>query len=67
MIVDAREAAQLIDNLDPTAISDELAELDRRASALRVLLRAARARQAAQQRRDKEPKQRKPMADHKAS
>jgi hypothetical protein len=36
--------ADLIDRLDPDAIRAELDDLDRRASALRILLRAALAR-----------------------
>jgi hypothetical protein len=40
----------LLNSLDPEAIARRLEELDREARALRVLLRSARARQAAQQR-----------------
>jgi hypothetical protein len=39
------DASSLIETLDADAIAAELAELDRQQRALRVLLRAARARQ----------------------
>jgi hypothetical protein len=41
------DPAALIESLDPDAIREELAELDRRSRALRVLLRSAVARQRA--------------------
>jgi hypothetical protein len=40
----------LVNNLDPDALAARLDELDAEAQALRVLLRSARARQAAQKR-----------------
>jgi hypothetical protein len=42
---------ELVNSLDPEAIAARLDALDREAQALRVLLRSARARQAAQVRR----------------
>ncbi|HEV3340502.1 MAG TPA: hypothetical protein VG125_09095, partial [Pirellulales bacterium] len=39
------DPAKMLDTLDADAISERLAELDRQSRALRVLLRAARARQ----------------------
>jgi hypothetical protein len=44
-------AAALVESLDPEAIRDQLAELDRQSRALRVLLRSAQARQRAADRR----------------
>jgi hypothetical protein len=41
------DATALVDSLDAAAISARLDELDREAKALRVLLRAARARERA--------------------
>ena len=42
------DPAKMLDTLDANAISERLAELDRQARALRVLLRAVRARQRSQ-------------------
>jgi hypothetical protein len=44
----------VLDDLDPDAIRAELEELDRRADALRVLLRAHRFHQTARRRRGEE-------------
>ena len=45
------DAVALIESLDPEAIRNRLAELDRQSRALRVLLRSAMARQHAASRR----------------
>jgi hypothetical protein len=47
----AADPVALVDALDPDAIAARLDEIDRESKALRVLLRAARARRAAEQRR----------------
>jgi hypothetical protein len=58
------DPAALVDALDPDAIQEALADLGRRASALRVLLRSARARQRS--RRPAAPAPAPPEEDHHA-
>lgn len=48
-----QDAIQVIDQLDPEAISEQLRELDRQSSALRVLLRSARSRQNGRRSKEK--------------